>query len=795
MTPAKKGKGKRTLTAEEVQASNDKTSEARKRAKTELHQDNLRNRLFKVFGDAIRLKNGELPSQVKLLASLLLRTFGVLKWGGGAKRAERISTIPVGLKSVIRDSPIEGITAEFMMNKFKAVSDHASKVRVNASLLANYIFIKALNKEDRLPEADSAFFKTCLSCCRGATTSNTVVKGIFQEFSAVTGITAIPTMSGTTRVFENQADDMAVAAKNFIDIHFESRLETVLRWGLKVKLRGSVNFTNTVFNRRVGELCTFLLSDRQEIDIMGAVKGELMRLGFPERSFDDVEQLCAMVLDRDGDERHVKLKLLLDLQELFLTEDRLRYDTVCSSAHDIFPELHPVDTNKDKRLAMIKKEWGFYENPPRTMSPLPICHNAATFVRLCRKSICELFPKLKVCIEDGDPWWYKAVMDPFSKEADIPRLRSLHNKYARSEHGMFALLKMVRDGKDMPAPWMIGPSFETDGKQIRLNVITSALGHPGVPGLMNLHEAGYRVSFEDITLEEVLARGVGVYNLKHIHSENGLRGFDGVTTIPVDPGQKDIVTGAHIPGEEVRISNAAELVFGTRYPRVTFSGEDWQTKTFTRKSSTAEVIRRAMTPYGDAMRRLQGQRKNTCDINSFAQYCITWRSVCDAVWKELLTDERRGHRFLRFRAIQRTLEEVGEVIAPIRGGREKYGKRIVLFEDGMWKSKKGCASAPIKKLVRVTCQRAAVAMIPCAFSTMTCLGCGFENREGVNYRTRLCTTSHGCLLHPDTPTIEYNRDRGAKGVIAVRGVNVIAGIWEANRDWRPRGYDDVVVVA
>jgi hypothetical protein len=339
------------------------------------------------------------------------------------------------------------------------------------------------------------------------------------------------------------------------------------------------------------------------------------------------------------------------------------------------------------------------------------------------------------------------------------------------------------------SPWMVGPSFETDGKQIRLNLLTTALDHPGAPGLSQLQDAGYNVSFADTTLEEVLARGDGVYNLRHVHTAAGLQGFDGVTVTPVDPGQVCVVEGAHIPGEAWRLDNAADVMFGD-YRRVTFSGEEWQTKTLTRKSREAETYRRAGTPYGEATERLRGERKKTCDRATFVDYCKAWHGACGAVWGEVLTPCRRGHRFLRFRAIQRTVEEIAEEAAPIKGGREKYGKRVVMFEDGSWKPKRGCAAAPLKKIVRAVCQRAPVIMIPCAWSTQTCLGCGRANGEGTSYRTRLCTTSPGCSLHPHTPSIEYDRDLGARGNIGMRGVYVVAGVWSARRDWRPTGYID-----
>ncbi|KAG5187392.1 hypothetical protein JKP88DRAFT_307649 [Tribonema minus] len=585
---SKKAKPKRT--AEEVAEAKEKAAEARKKAKTELDGDCLRNRLFRAFGDAIRLQNGGLPSPVKLLASLMLRTFGVLKWGKDEDRPERISTIPIGLRTVLRDSPIEGITVDAMVEKFTAVSDHASKVRVNASLLANWIFIRALDEDDTLPKTDEAFFKACLSCCRGAATACLAVKQKFDEFSFATGIVAYPSMAGTTRVFENQATDMATAAKTFIEVHFDSRRESLVKWGLKVKLRSRVTFTKKVFERRIGELCTFLLSTRSEMDVMAALRAELQRLGF-NGCFDSVEQLCAMTVDFFDTDDPGKLRHLLELQELFLAEDRMRYDAITAAAYAAYPKIYPKDTNKQARQVLLDK-WTFYETPPRIMSPLPINHNTATFIRVCKKAICELFPKLKVCIADGDPWWFKAIMDPFSKKAGIPRLRNAFNKYARSEHGMFAALKMVRQGKDLPVPWMIGPSFETDGKQIRLQLITSALEHPGVPGMLQLSKAGYRVSFADTTLEEVLERGDGVYNLRHIHTAAGLEGFNGVTVTPVDPGQVATVKGVKIRGEDWRIENASDITFGD-HPDVSFSSREWETKTFTKKSKDAERLRRA----------------------------------------------------------------------------------------------------------------------------------------------------------------------------------------------------------
>ncbi|KAG5181126.1 hypothetical protein JKP88DRAFT_246328 [Tribonema minus] len=280
MTKSRKAKAKPKpiLTAQQVDEANQKTANTRKQAKTELHEDNLRNRLFRAFGDAIHTKAGGLPSQVKLLASLMWRTFDVLK---------------------------------------------------------------------------------------GANTGCVAVKQRFHEFSAVTGIVAlcmIPVHGGHDEVFKNHATDMATAAKtlNFVQVHIDSR---------RLML-------------------------------------ELQRLGFIG-CFDIVQQLCATTVDFSGSDDPSRLRYLLELQELFLADDRRRFYAINSAVYAAFPKLQPEDTNKQARKVMLD-QW-------------------------------------TVCIDTWDPWWFNAIMDPFSKKAGIPRLRHTFNKDARSEHRKFAALKVTSE--------------------------------------------------------------------------------------------------------------------------------------------------------------------------------------------------------------------------------------------------------------------------------------------------------------------------------------------------------------
>lgn len=373
-------------------------------------------------------------------------------------------------------------------------------------------------------------------------------------------------------------------------------------------------------------------------------------------------------------------------------------------------------------------------------------------------------------------------MDPFKKAANIPCLRSKANRSSRSE---YELMEAMLKAEKHTIPWMVGPSFETDGRQIKLQLLTTEKAHPGAPGLVKLHKEGYKhVSYEDQTLASVMQQNNGVYRLQHIHAES-IDEFNGMTVIPVDPGDAVVAEGAHFPGLDVRAENVVNLMDPELYQRVTYSGELYREKTLTTVSAEKEQMRRgSASPYGMALDTLINERKRTCNLQQFLSYCRAWADVGSSIYNEVLTDIRRIHRFKRFRAIQKTIEEIAEQIAP---KSQALAKRIVLFEDGSWKAMKGQAAAPRKKIIRVLCQRVVVVMVVAAWTSSICPGCGGRLRDGNAYRTKTCNSNLVCRLHPhDQPYSEHDRDQVSKTVIAFRGMNCIAGI-QRYGDWKPIG--------
>lgn len=643
------------------------TLDARASKKLDTTRNNLRNRLFARFGSLIHTIKGTLPSPDKGLVSLILRTFVKIKHGVDANLDERTRVVTVGLKTVLHDDA----HTDRILNKLKAVSDFMSECRVNASLFANYVMLQCFKEDVPFPVRDKEFFNDCLKICGGSTGGCQMLKNHFSDFKAETGIDALKAEPGVDQVRGYEAERMATAAATFMQYHCSDRRNTIIKWHLRRSLRRN-NLSSKVYKHRLYQLCEYIISPElsDEADIMQAVTAQMQYYGFNQQDFLNIEQMVSLITETCVDENWDDLKLIMTLQQLYLVEDRRLYDDVVNQAYFQFPGSDH-DSSKS-RSTYISQEWQF-ETPPRCMAALPFCKAQATFITVDKKAMQQM---CKLQFDQGDIWWYQQFMNPFKKKAKIPCLRMKSGRVTSNETD---LMNAMADENYNDIPWIVGPTFQTDGRQIKLQLLTAAVAHPGAPGLMNLHKEGYQVSFADQTLEDITDLKQGVYSLKHVHTDGGLEAFNDVMVIPVDPGDAVVVEGAHFPGTAVRKENVMNLMNSTHFERITFSGAEYRERTLATHNEVAEARRRTPTSfYGMALDSLKSERKRTCDLREFVSYCSTWNNVCNSIWNEVLTDHRRGHRFERFRAVQKTVEEIAEKIAP----KADTGKRVVLFEDG-----------------------------------------------------------------------------------------------------------------
>jgi hypothetical protein len=377
-----------------------------------------------------------------------------------------------------------------------------------------------------------------------------------------------------------------------------------------------------------------------------------------------------------------------------------------------------------------------------------------------------MFPDLKGRAEGA--WGWRAFMDPFSKKANIPCLRWARNACALSERAMTLAIGDVDHVKE--CPWLVGATFETDGKQLKLVLISSERSNASIPGLRHLNKAGYQVSSSDVPLSEMLARGNGVWRLEHVVGDVSLDSAD-TTVTAVDPGQAHPI---HLvrAGGDVWAGDRSELVLGSHRVEEVFVTEAQYADWCGRKQWQDHEDMRRRSPYGAALYALLGKRRRTLASEEFLEYCKTFALHEETIYEELLTVKRRSLRFARFRRVTSAVEKVAEAIAPMCD--KGKGRRFVCFGAATFRSQKGRASAPLKKLVRALAQRAVTVMTPEGGTSKYCptRECHAELvRDEEDIRTRHCPNEL-CPLH----TTPFNRDAGGSTGIGGVAYDAIEGL-------------------
>lgn len=346
---------------------------------------NLRNRLYWLLNDSICKKDGSLPSSITKVVSLLLRTFAKLKYGDSVNTNERTRVVTVGLRTVLHNDSLSEEVAE----KLTFVSNYISEIRVTAALFANYLILKLHETRCSLPERDKVFYSTCLVLSCGGKPHDSTYTEHFKQFIEQTGITIPPPPEGISQVRSYEAEKMATAAQSFIDNHFKDRQISILKHHLKMNIP-RVHMTSDSFDRKVYQFCEFILSsDRHtEMDVIAVIKQKHISLGFPDQCFNTIEVMVSQVADfHVSGQDH--LDHLIDLQQLYLVEDRNQYESVIRQAYALHPKNSP-DVNKTARSLFIKKHWTL-SVPPKCMAPLPFADPHAVFIRVEKKAMSEMF--------------------------------------------------------------------------------------------------------------------------------------------------------------------------------------------------------------------------------------------------------------------------------------------------------------------------------------------------------------------------------------------------------------------
>jgi hypothetical protein len=182
---------------------------------------NFRNRLLSRCESSVRKKDGSLPSSIKGLVQLVLRTWSNIRYGQNESLGIRDRVITVGLKKVLNHDVISKgsmLTGSIMESRFMMLSNYCSKVRVMASLLANFIAMEAF-AEGEMIEIDEKFYSGCLQASRsGMCKAQPHIKEAFDRFCTSTGMIPETKMAGVSTLFERQVRPL-ILSNSALTVH------------------------------------------------------------------------------------------------------------------------------------------------------------------------------------------------------------------------------------------------------------------------------------------------------------------------------------------------------------------------------------------------------------------------------------------------------------------------------------------------------------------------------------------------------------------------------------------------
>ncbi|KAG5178028.1 hypothetical protein JKP88DRAFT_350433 [Tribonema minus] len=805
-------------------------------------EESFVERLYWEFGDSVLLPNGDFPSTTRSVLRTVLRTYE--REAGRLPQGEdvflRYKTITCCLQDVLhRHGQLH------IQERMQEISDYIGKVRHLASLLSNYIcdwhLAQAQAAHQQFPVADRDFFLACLACfVQGAGWGQVPasVAARFQELCNASGLQALPPPVPRPRLFEMfkyVATQMATAAGTYINEHGDQRRHDITRWALLWALRGHImeGFPDTEvdmnvgpFTRSVHELAT-LVTTYDGPDFDSALQEALNDWGFRGTEVDDegevqegtdysnIADICEAVRDLPDNHHATWRRHLAVLQEDYVVQQRLEYQEIMGELFEAYPD------DPAARAADRDALWGL-PAPPKLTAPLPRFEMKAAFCRYDKTAMGTLVPELQAEMGRLGICWYRAFMKPEARKAHVTTMQRRTNHYARSEKGVMKAIRHARQ-----APLLVASSFETDGYQLKLLLVTSTLSRPGPHGLTKLPLAGYQVGYEDVTLEDVIEGGDGVFRLEKVHREVGaepvaygpadaqerLAAMDGIAVTGVDPGQVLAVSGVGARGEQWRRENAADLVSdptGQEVAAFEVSGHIYRTWALSIRNEQGETARRvANDEYNDACTALADEHTRTGDIEVLTDHCTAYAEHGDAMYEELLHAVRKIQRFSHFRAQQRAAARVAEVIAPMRRQRmppgwkprrqrrqkhrkwrsnRRAGRRVVFFGVAARTPARGRPSIPTKAVVWQLACRAPVVMTPEAHTTVCCPGCGERTRPGGaehGHRNRVCDSNLPHRICPIQEAVHgvgvrglvvFNRDRSGATNIGVRGVCAVSGV-------------------
>lgn len=711
------------------------------------------------------------------------------------------------------------------------VCEHVSRLKVRATLFLWWFVTDCIERDAPLQPIDTklitnAFAVVSAKQQKKKSESVADMEKRYEVYKERMGIKSEePLLPNISQILEHTKNELVTVMKNCIVLNFEKRARSCIRWEIINILMDCDEFRkmknrNVELAKLVGACLSCVIKDApmetidpyftslfpveycQDIkDIIaahhrrlqditnGAMESVLQRKQAKaataqlrnknEGSKEAEKKMDSSTTNKSKRKRATKSDLdqVLDTLPHFL----LRYLHWASGRLHSLPlsqqftsiKHRAFECRKNKELCRtVWKEWKWGKKVKMPeFKLLPICHTKKHFIRIDRRQL-ELWGLVskEAGLHKSEKWWYEDVFDIYGRVANIRPLRRYQD--VRSPKDMMLLCDLISsDGPERLGPYIPGPSIQTDGMQVKVQVMS--LRHV-TPNLHKLFERGYSgIPSNPSPRTNINQQTRGVFQLKACRKLAQQDVDNDATIMGIDPGGKLVLTYSRstfqsIIGDRVGASKAGCHEFES------ISNKDYHDKIGTTSfQKFEERIRHTNKEYMESIDRLSATQQRTTDVDQLVEY-IRVRLMYEPVREVVMFDrERRGRLFNAYRRQQRAL---AQYVKKILGNT---GKKIIVFMGNGTFAPGGHGYAPVpkKKFIRALAQHAVVILVD-EYNTSKCCPLCFQELsdysdsecDETEHRLRVCPT-----IIEDSPCLVADRDAIGSMNIMQKGVHTLIG--------------------
>lgn len=712
----------------------------------------------------------------KPLTTLLLDKFAD---ENGHSKTKRIKTVKCGLKRSLVDKKTHKI--------FDSLCTRLGLQRHIVSLFTNYLILKRIDENKDIPEINKQLYdrswSAMVSCINNESVKADHYTDYFEQFIIETNLD-VKSLTESTKYEIRQpiTRDMATSAKEHIIKNLHKRMYKYIKFRIMDEgiIPSSLNNYKNILFKIVLYICDCIRND--DDDSINGLDNLLDEYKIDKQYFHTFikdEKICLKdainykITTKSGNEKTgfcIALKANPNIFIKYLCKISIYLENKRKTTYEVMKmarEKYPLKIDKKNRSEFIKNKLKDHITAPTQFNILPIWKLQPAFIELAYTQLVEIFGK-KFVNKDN-------IGDNIFNVDFIPNL----------ETNMSSINKLK---------WNI-LQYQTNGYQLNVKLQTLGDIYKKSFNTENLVKKGYDLKKPKEKTD--LNDNKGLFVMSQIRNDfksNKNMNKENIIIHAIDPGRAEVITSCDVKLSDC--NNPSSIYENGEFWSV--SNKDYCMETGRYEQRKRELQRRERFHYNNCITILGNERKKTCILINFINYCKAVSSCLSVLYKEKNRKSRRATNFyvkiktdvfidkLANKFADRTSlkiskeskewkqlspDERRELRAKWRQEIEekKKTKHIVFFGDGKFSpGGRGYASVPRKKLLHQIASVCQVFLLDEYGTSKFCPGCGseMEDLKG-EHRVRRCTSEknkcgkYSCKLSKNNELFCEDRDISA----------------------------------